>query len=263
MMSIRNKRTLLISEEFKTEYDIYIKDNKDILKIISFLDSVKLNKAYYKLNLFNNIDELKIKTINGYLNKITEINVDEIKQIIMNEIDIDPTLKNLTIHSLIEKCILQKNYSKYYIKILLDLDSKYDIKQSIDTIILSYGIMFNENITADIIDDIYKEQYLILCEKNKRLDNYIGYTEVIYSLEKNDLLRDTYDKLIIELIEKMKVSIREENKDDIYKYILCLYNIYMEAKSCPLEIKNELNDIKDKIKDKKILFKIMDILELF
>jgi hypothetical protein len=123
--------------------------------------------------------------------------------------------------------------------------------------------MFNENITEDIIDDIYKKQYLLLCEKNKRLDNFIGYCETIYKLEKNKLIKDKYDQMIRDIIINIQKSIMEEKTDDIYKYIICLHNIYyIEEKECPENIKLELNSIKTNIKDKKILFKIMDILEL-
>ena len=265
-MSCIDPKTLndiMKSEKFKKEYDIYIQENNDLLKILLFLDTIKLNKDYYKLNIVHNIDELKTKNINGFLNKLTHINIDDIYSSIIEQIDKDNILLNITISIIIEKCILQKTYSQYYIDILKKINVKYNIDTQIYTIMKSYDIMFNENVTEDIIDDIYKKQYLLLCEKNKRLDNYIGYCETIYKFEKNKLILDKYDKMIRDIIINIKKSIIEEKTDDIYKYIICLHNIYyIEEKGCPENIKLELNNIKENIKDKKILFKIMDIVEL-
>ena len=265
-MSCIDPKTLndiMKSETFKKEYDIYIQENNDLLKILLFLDTIKLNKDYYKLNIVHNIDELKTKNINGFLNKLTHINIDDIYSSIIEQIDKDNILLNITISIIIEKCILQKTYSQYYIDILKKINVKYNIDAQIYTIMKSYDIMFNENVTEDIIDDIYKKQYLLLCEKNKRLDNYIGYCETIYKFEKNKLILDKYDKMIIDIIINIQKSIVDEKTDDIYKYIICLHNIYyIEEKGCPENIKLELNNIKTNIKDKKILFKIMDIVEL-
>ena len=264
-MSLINPKILndiMESNKFKKEYDTYILKNKDLLKILLFLDTIKLNKDYYKLKIVQNIDELKTKNINGYLNKLTDLNKNEICNFIIEQIEKENILLNITISIIIEKCILQKVYSQYYIDILKKLNDKYDIDIRINTIIKSYDIMFNENVTEDIIDNIYKKQYLLLCEKNKRLDNYIGYCETIYKLEKNKLICDKYDTMIQDIIINIKQSIIDNKTDDIYKYIICLHNIYYIEKKCPDTIKLELNVIKSTIKDKKILFKIMDIVEL-
>jgi hypothetical protein len=251
---------LFIEETFNTNYEIYKEKNKDLIKILFFLDTIKLNKEYYKLNLCNNINDVKTKNINGLLNKLTLKNITTIKDNIIENIKKDKTILNLTINSLLEKCILQNTYNDQYIEILKYIDIEFNIKKSISTIMKSYDIIFNDYIDETLIDNIYKKQYILLCEKNKRADNFIGYCEIIYKLEINNLINNEIDNIINRILDKIK-----SNNKDIYKYVTCLYNLLKNTsdESSYLNIiKNELLEVKDKIHDKKTNFKILDILEL-
>lgn len=249
---------ILNSKEFNKNYEKYKQQNGDLIKILFFLDTIKLNKEYYKLNICNSINDIKIKNINGQLNKLTELNVDEIKKEIINNIKKDKSTLNLTINSIIEKSILQKNYLNQYIYILKEINDLFDSRNIIKTIIKSYDIIFNECVNINIIDNIYKKQYLLLCEKNKKIDNFIGYCELIYILEKNQLLENNIEKMIDDIFDKI-----DKNDSDIYKYIMCIYNIYSSYNIINEDIIKKLENIKNNTNDKKIKFKIMDIFDIY
>ena len=248
--------------DFLKKYEIYKEKHIKSIKMIEFLNSIDINKSYYKLNLVNTLAELKIKTINGYLNKLTSSNLNDTTEKIKLEIQKDINLIDITIKCILEKCILQKSYMKYYIDILSELNLKYDICENIRKEIDLYILLFDKQET-DHIETKYKQQYLSLCEKNKITDNYICFFETIYYLESNKLLFNLYDSMMNTFFDKIDecLLISSDNKN-IFKYINCMSNIYIGLNFCPINIKNKFKCIKSRLKDKKIIFKIMDILEL-
>ena len=117
-MNLKDLNELLTSEDFVSKYQEYIKQNNHLLDNFEFLNNLEINKNYYKLNIFNKKDDIKIKTINGLLNKLSDINLTTTIQHIIHDIRQDTSLLNLTIDCLIEKCILQQQYANNYVSIL-------------------------------------------------------------------------------------------------------------------------------------------------
>jgi hypothetical protein len=259
----RNIINLFSDDKFLETYGEYQSNNYKLKEMIEFLNSLDINKSYYKLNIIHTLPELKIKTINGYLNKLTNKNYDEIVSNIKNEIKNDVKLIDITITCLFEKCILQKYYMTSYVNILLELNNIYDIKSNILKEVILYKQLFEKQET-ETIKEKYKEKYIFLCDKNKLADNYICFCETIYHLEKKQLIENMYDKMIKTFLDKIDICLQKNpiNTKDIYKYISCMENIYSKINNCPLEIKKKLQNIQSKIVDKKIIFKIMNILEL-
>ena len=107
-------------------------------------------------------------------------------------------------------------------------------------------------------DDEIKNYYTLLCEKNKCIDYSIGYSILVTKLENSNMIENKVNNLIIELLEKINL----ENEEDLYKYILCIFNIIKlknDNKDMFEEVKNRLDDISKNVNNKKIQFKIMDI----
>lgn len=249
---------LFTTEEFKRDYQRYVSSMDTVSKVREFLNSIEINRDYYKLNLASNLSELKLKTIHGVLNKVTAQNLEETIQTVIDEIERDVQLVSKTVPILLEKCILQKSYIQHYLSILKTINTKYDVKQTILDQIEVYTKLFQK---SDEIVNQHKEDYAKLCEKNKWADNYIGFCEMIYGLESNELICTKCEQMIQSIFEQIQRCI-ETNSNDTIKYVSCLYTIYIEMKQCPPESKRQLRDIQSRLKDKKIIFKIMDILEL-
>ncbi len=249
---------LFRTEEFKRDYQMYVSNVDTMSTIRDFLNSIELNQDYYKLNLASNLSELKLKTIHGVLNKVTGQNLDETIQHVIDEIERDLHLVSKTVPILLEKCILQKSYIQHYLSILQTIDEKYDVKQAILDQIEVYTKLFQQ---SDEMVNQHQEDYAKLCEKNKWADNYIGFCEMIYLLESKELIHNKFEQMIQSIFEQIHLCIKTES-NDVMKYVSCLYTIYVEMKQCPPESKQKLQDIQSRLKDKKIIFKIMDILEL-
>lgn len=260
-MNLKDLNELLTSDDFLSKYQEYIKQNNHLLDNFEFLNNLEINKNYYKLNIFNKKDDIKIKTINGLLNKLSDMNLTTTIQHIIHDVRQDTSLLNLTIDCLIEKCILQQQYANNYVSILQSLDKEFHCKHNIKTYIDSYDILFNFEKNEEIEDGVRK-QYELLCEKNKKTDNFIGYCFAVYKLETNQLISQKYESMlhtIVELIQKNK----EENKyENVYKYICCLYTIVNEESKCQSWLRETLTELKQQIRDKKTVFKIMDILDI-
>lgn len=247
---------------YKRDFKKYLDENRSrVNDMLKYLENVELNPNYYKVKILNNTKELKIKNINGYLNKLTSTNHDEIAKDLLREIEIDETLLKDSIEILIEKCILQKKYIKHYVDIILIIKSKYNIDVYIKNILNVHDKLFDDQF-EDQNSVNYEKQYKILCEKNKKADNLIGYCETIFLLEKHNIIKDKCENIINIILLKINESLSKELEDETIKYISCLYNIYSQNKSCPSEICLKLKQLKQKTKVKKIIFKIMDILDL-
>ena len=149
-----------------------------------------------------------------------------------------------------------KSYIQHYLRILQTIDETYDVKRILDQIEV-YTKLFQQ---SDEMVNQHQEDYTKLCEKNKWADNYIGFCEMIYGLESKELICNKCEQMIQSIFEQIHTSI-ESKSNDVMKYVSCLYTIYVEMKQCPPESKQKLQD-HSRLKDKKTIFKIMDILEL-
>jgi hypothetical protein len=103
--------------------------------------------------------------------------------------------------------------------------------------------------------------YLIMCEKNKKLDKLIGHSLLITELEKKKIvtgkIHPTLEKFIVILSE---CEVDEEK----YKCVQCLYNImksYYGEFILPEGYKVKIQSLIDNEQSNKIKFKMMDILE--
>lgn len=106
----------------------------------------------------------------------------------------------------------------------------------------------------------HTSEYSNLCNKNKQIDQLIGYSILISELELKGVVKGLIDPMIKQLLEQITSS----NEDEGYKCILCVYNIfkilYTNVDIKP-EYKHDLENLKSVVTSMKLKFKIMDILE--
>jgi len=257
------------SDDFNEKYHEYILTDKHT-KFINFINNIELNTKYFRLTTNNKIgknkryrnkniseDTITIKEINSLLNKLTDKNIDKIKDKILVLIKNKDYLKELIINNILEKCLVHSNYIRYYILILIDIYShlpnfKILIKNNTDKLY----IQIKEN-------KINEEQseYLQFCDKNKNLDILINYFLLITELEKEKIINDSIKPSIQELFHYL------QNNDDIdekNKCSHCLYNIFKSyygdslLPQCYIDM---INPIIKNEKCMKVKFKFMDILE--
>lgn len=255
---IDNISKIIKSNEFISNYNKYYLDNQKNINIKLFLEKIKKNKNYYKLNItpIQNInkdlvDINIIKSINNNINKITQKNKDIIFKDILSKITNVETAK-IVVNILIDCIIINSSFSDLYIELLknINIEYKIDFNSLIDK--------FHNLLYKNHKDDEIKNYYTLLCEKNKCIDYSIGYSILVTKLENTNMIENKINNLIIELLEKINL----QNEEDLYKYILCIFNIIKlkkDNKDMFEEVKNRLDDISKNINNKKIQFKIMDI----
>ena len=106
-----------------------------------------------------------------------------------------------------------------------------------------------------------ESDYLMMCEKNKKLDKLIGHSLLITELEKKKIVINKIPPVIDGLITTLKDC---EDDDTKYKCVQCLYNIfksYYDKDFLPNEYNSKIQSLIDNEKTNKIKFKMMDILE--
>ena len=126
---------LFNNENFISEYDKYIINNKEINELKKFIDSIELNKKYFRLELNKKCgfkkyknknlgdDTIALKDINSLLNKITDKNIDKIRKKISDKIIDKDYLTELIIENILEKCIIHYSYIPIYIDLIMYLYS--------------------------------------------------------------------------------------------------------------------------------------------
>ena len=262
--------TIYQNEKFISEYNDYIKDNNDLIQFKKFIDSIELNKKYFRLTMnkkmgykkrFKNQnigeDTLAIKEITSLLNKLTDKNIHSIRDKIKNKLVNKNYLTGLIIESILEKCIIHVLYIPIYIDLILFL---YSGNKNINSIIQNRTDKIYETINKPI-EKSDKSEYIIMCDKNKRLDKLIGHSILITELEKKKIVTDK----IHPILEHFIIILGECNEDEEkYKCVQCLYNIfksYYGEYILPEGYIQKLNSLIKKEKSMKIKFKMMDILE--
>jgi|TARA_Y100000996_G_C22504375_1_gene635739 hypothetical protein len=261
-MSIESVNEVLNSEVFKTEYNSYIKRNKKgIQQLKSFLDNIETNKKYYRMNINKNRrykkenteDTDTIKNINSDINKLSEMNYDKLKPLIISRINKEYMIPYL-IENLIEKSILHTKYIPLYVGVLNDIpfDNKYSL-------VLKLCNKYYEQFFDFKLQNNNDTTYLKLCAKNKNTDNIIGYSLLIAHLEKEKIINGYIDKVLGPFMESIS---NNENDIEVFNMLTSFYNIselYYEN-GIPQEYVRVLGELKDKTPVSKIKFKIMDIL---
>lgn len=256
---------LLQNETFLNDYKHYKSVNSEINTMIDFINSIELNKKYFRLemnkkrgyknrNRYKETDTTCIKEVNSLLNKLTDKNILSIRTKIKNKLENKYYLKKMIIDSILEKCIIHTPYISLYLDLinyLYDKDNNSIIVSSTDKLYES------------IINTVYKEEgdYLQMCERNKKLDKLIGHSLLITELEKKKIVTGKIHPTLENLIENLKTFDEDEEK---YKCVQCLYNIFKSYYGdylLPEGYNVKLKHLIDIEKTMKIKFKMMDILE--
>ena len=262
--------TIFNSESFQRGYKEYCENNKKQEEFIKFIGNIKLNTKYFRLTTNNKIgknkrfrnknisnDTLVIKEINSLLNKLTDKNIVNIKEKINEKIKDKKYLNNLIIDNILNKSVIQINYTIYYIEILLDIFSEIEnlnqlIETNVETI---YQKIKEDKINTD------QSEYMQFCDKNKKLDLFIGHSLLITELEKKKIINN---KIIPTLNELIDIISKTEDLEEKNKCVQCLYNIfksYYGDSLLPQGFIDKINILIQTEKSNKIKFKLMDINE--
>jgi len=258
---------IFTDEKFMTDYTEYRKDNAEIAEFNKFIDSIELNRKYFRLemnkkkgfrNKNKNISEdtLALKEINSLLNKTTDKNILSIREKIKVKIENKSYLMEMIIESILDKCIIHTPYISLYLDLINYLYSNTHI---INEKINSLTDKIYESIqTAEMIET---SDYLIMCEKNKKLDKLIGHSLLITELEKKKIVTGKIHPVLENFINILSECEVDEEK---YKCVLCLYNIlksYYGDTRLPEGYKVKIQSLIDNEKSNKIKFRMMDIIE--
>ena len=124
---------LFQDSSFQDEYEFYKQDNNEIQSLIQFLDSIELNKKYFRLSMnksgykkkFRNKniseDTIAIKEIYSLLNKLTDKNYESIYDKIKQKLENKDYLMKLIIDNILDKCIVHTPYICIYLTLIQNL----------------------------------------------------------------------------------------------------------------------------------------------
>lgn len=252
---------------FLSTYKTYYEKNHEINEFIKFIDSIAINKKYFRLGMnkktkrFKNQnvseDTIAIKEINSYLNKVTDRNIDPICNEIKKRLVNKEYLTKYIIETIIEKSCIQPNYVHVYLDTITQLfshESKFNslIEENIDSF---YKKIKKQEINID------QSEYLQFCEKNKQLDILIGHSQLISECERRGIVKDKIEFIIDELMNVIDIT---EDINEKYKGVQCLYTIlktYYQNKNLPKYYLKKIQSCIKKEKSNKIKFKLMDIID--
>ena len=233
----------------------YSNKNKD--QLISFLNNIETNKKYYKMGIqknkrfkrVENDDTICIKKINSLINKLTH---DTCENIIKEIIPLlNPQILSYIIEKIIEKSLMHHIYIDLYVKLIYNIGKNFNIyillNKEIET---KYTQLLNFKIDGETYDD--------LCNKNNNLDKMSGLSILITHLEKENKINNGSQKIIDDLIQKINYN----DLDNLFKIIVCIYNIFKINTSLKEKYLDKLNEIKNNKINSRIKFKIMDILDI-
>ena len=233
----------------------YSNKNKD--QLISFLNNIETNKKYYKMGIqknkrfkrVENDDTICIKKINSLINKLTH---DTCENIIKEIIPLlNPQILSYIIEKIIEKSLMHHIYIDLYVKLIYNIGKNFNIyillNKEIET---KYTQLLNFKIDGETYDD--------LCNKNNNLDKMSGLSILITHLEKENKINNGSQKIIDDLLKKINYN----DLDNLFKIIVCIYNIFKINTSLKEKYLDKLNEIKNNKINSRIKFKIMDILDI-
>lgn len=244
--SNKELQDIFTNSDFLEKYKLY----EDKYNLLNFLDSIDLNKDYYKVKLSSKYDQSEnnksLQKSVEYLNKITSENYKIITDKIMDLLN--ESIVNEYTSKVIEKVIQHENFSNEYIYIIDKINNKYN----------------NKSIINEYIDNLYtninkkkdnNSEYDKLCDHNKLVDNLVGYYRMIIQINKINLLNNNIDDILVDIISNIKTS----DENDQYKYLQCLLSIVKTDKN-----KKKLIDkcIDKFLLSKKNKFLLMDIFDI-
>ena len=258
------------NSSFINEYDLYRESKTEIQSLIQFLNSIELNKKYFRLSMNNNNgykkkykntnvsdDTVAIKEINSYLNKLTDKNYDTLCTKIKQRLENKEYLMKLILDNILDKCIVHTPYISIYLNLILHLYSSIPtLNQTIEDSITSiYNSIQDKNI------DEQQSEYLQFCDKNKKLDQLIGHSLLVTECEKINILSNKIHPSLKELLSVLETN---EDNNEKYKCVQCLYSIFKALyQDCilPEGYIQTITRLKEKESSMKIKYKLMDILE--
>ena len=252
MTCIEGIKDILKSDRFILDYNNYKKSINDN-SIIELLDNIETNKNYFKLGITKykkkgfvmNNDTLLIKNAISNLNKLTEDNYEDISEKLR---DLNNDILEVVMENIIEKSLNHHIYIKLYVLCIKKLNNG-DIRRIVKKEILKYkNKLFYDNIITN--NDNYKK----LCNWNKRIDDITGYSILITYLENEGILEGISKDILKIVFDEL-----DENNNELYKLLICLYNIINISKKLDDVYINKLKELKNKKIESKIRFKIMDI----
>jgi hypothetical protein len=246
------------SPDFITANELYQVDNKSTIdELTTFLNTIHLNSQYFRLGIKHkkyktNVcsDTLHIKELNQCLNKLTDQTFDSLYTKIVSIITTNKHLLSFVIENLFSKCISQPTYIETYVRLLERLTKETILSLS----------MINSKLTICKecilnVDYESKNQYEELCDRNKKLDNSIGYYILVSYLEKYKLIQGH----LLSISEELVTSISTNKEKDIrYEYIQCLYTILTINSTLDISPLN-LQELIKKETSMKNKFKLEDI----
>lgn len=258
-------KDLFHNETFLKDCEDYKSSNTELIKTMDFINNIELNKKYFRLemnkkrgykkrNQFKETDTTCIKEVTSLLNKLTDKNILSIRTKIKTKLEDKNYLKNLTIDSILEKCIIHTTYIPLYLDLI-----NYLYGNGNNEIIK----MLTDKLYQSILNIEYKEEsdYLRMCERNKKLDKLIGHSLLITELEKKKIVTGEIHPTLENFIVILSECDEDEEK---YKCVQCLYNIlksYYGEYILPEGYNQKIKSLIEKEKTMKIKFKMMDILE--
>ena len=266
ILSIQDLNDIFDSGEFKSKYDEYIL-KEQCAQFSDFIDSIELNKKYFRLemnkkkgyrNKHKNMsdDTIAIKEITSLLNKVSDKNILSIRQKIKDKIVGKDYLRDMILENILQKCILHTIYIDLYIDLIHYLyPHTENIYNKIDKC--------SDKIYRDIqnLEIKGESDYLIMCERNKKLDKLIGHSLLIAELEKKKIVKNKIHPVIDDFIKTLKECDDDDNK---YKCVQCLYTIFKSFYGeyiLPEGYNIKIQSLISSEKTMKIKFKMMDIIE--
>ena len=242
------------SEKFNSLYHNNSYKNNELKK---FLNNIETNKKYYKMGISKNkkfkrkenTDTLIIKEITSLLNKLTYENKNEnIEKI---NISLKPQFLKYIIENVIDKSLLHHIYIEVYVELLNIISKTYDINDILNTMIdIYYIFLVNEENSVDSYENLIK--------KNNNLDKLCGLGIIVGYLERTHKLNKDSRFIINDLLKNIDYT----DTDNLYKRIICIFNVIKVNPSIRDLFYDELNDIKKNKIPSKVKFKIMDIFDI-
>ena len=253
------------NSNFVSFYNDYISINTDKTNTLKvFLDSIELNKNYFRTGLKTNrkvlqnkeSDTYTIQLLNNNLNKISNINKDNIIADIIKECSIKKHLYSYFFDTILKKTLSHSNYIECYaiiINELVDVSTKEILMKSIE--LIKKEININQSSKFNNTDT-----YDNFCDMNLYTEKLYGLNLLLVKLEKMGVLENYVEKNLDELFNILQNT---DNDNIIYRVLCCLEQMNTEIDNLINEsYRNKLKILVDSSKPKN-KFKIIDILDKY
>ena len=207
--------------EIKVNNKFITQSNPVVLKYLMEGDTAnvwrneKLNKTQDDLTLFN-------ETLNSNLNKLTNLNFDDIQKKIVeliNKLDtIDNTYRSSILDIIFNKSITQHTYACLYSKLLITLiqllgeNFKNDLLDKI-------RVFYKNNIEKEFNETSYDD----ICSSNKNKYNLLGNFIFVGELYVNNIIDKSVVQQYLEIL--FNCSLNSKDIDNLDRYIECLINL--------------------------------------